>query len=151
MERVAAVRERDTVFDAAGSREYGPIDHVVKNPESEPTSAGGPERDGAATGTAATARPAGPTRPGTHRERVRRQRPRSGRAAGRGQRGTRDPHMATARRTGTGRPGLRCSGDALWVVYQSGGGEPRTAASARVPEVLGGSAEHRLSACRRRT
>ncbi|RNL70281.1 ATP-dependent Clp protease proteolytic subunit [Streptomyces sp. I6] len=41
VQRVAADLERDTVFDAAGARAYGLIDHVVKNRKSAPTSAGG--------------------------------------------------------------------------------------------------------------
>ncbi|AWI29157.1 ATP-dependent Clp protease proteolytic subunit [Streptomyces tirandamycinicus] len=40
VERVAADLERDTVLDAAGAREYGLIDHIVKNRKAAPTSAG---------------------------------------------------------------------------------------------------------------
>ncbi|MFE3658979.1 ATP-dependent Clp protease proteolytic subunit [Streptomyces sp. NPDC059165] len=39
-ERTAAAIERDTVFDAAGAREYGIIDHVIKNRTASLTSLG---------------------------------------------------------------------------------------------------------------
>ncbi|WP_432071898.1 ClpP family protease [Streptomyces wuyuanensis] len=39
-DRVAADLDRDTVFDAAGAREYGLIDHIVKNRKTSPTSTG---------------------------------------------------------------------------------------------------------------
>ncbi|MFD8197076.1 ATP-dependent Clp protease proteolytic subunit [Streptomyces wuyuanensis] len=39
-DRVAADLDRDTVFDAAGARDYGLIDHIVKNRKASLTSAG---------------------------------------------------------------------------------------------------------------
>ncbi|MFG2759473.1 ATP-dependent Clp protease proteolytic subunit [Streptomyces wuyuanensis] len=39
-DRVAADLDRDTVFDAAGAREYGLIDHIIKNRKTSLTSAG---------------------------------------------------------------------------------------------------------------
>ncbi|SDM43605.1 ATP-dependent Clp protease proteolytic subunit [Streptomyces wuyuanensis] len=39
-DRVAADLDRETVFDAAGAREYGLIDHIVKNRKASLTSAG---------------------------------------------------------------------------------------------------------------
>ncbi|TLQ47270.1 ATP-dependent Clp protease proteolytic subunit [Streptomyces marianii] len=39
-ERVAADLDRDTVYDAAGARDYGLVDHIIKNRKTSLTSAG---------------------------------------------------------------------------------------------------------------
>jgi ATP-dependent Clp protease protease subunit len=39
-ERIAADLERDTVFDAAAAREYGLVDHIIKNRKASAISAG---------------------------------------------------------------------------------------------------------------
>jgi hypothetical protein len=118
--RIADDLERDKVFDASATREYGLIDHVVASRKLSAAPSAGRRARNAAARTAAAARSH------VRRGRVRRPPPRSPRPGRPDQPGPLHPHLrGPARRTGAGRAGGRVK-EALTPMHIRGDSEVYT-------------------------